>query len=638
MNVLTIKKHRPRRFLTKNKADFFFFEFLFKLGLISIIVPLLYGALDLTMRLTGFRYLTAENIGKFIKHPIVFIWPIFLFLLLFLYTLFDISGVIYLRHNGFHARRAGLMRTIRFAFRNTRDLFKRQNIRLLPPVFVTAVYFVLGQIPFYLASVTVSSKTISLMKKNRNILIGVGVLLLFAGFLTLRTLFAFHYYTLENLNSSAAKDKSKELTTHKKGRNLAYLIRRYLLCYVLYILVIAAAILLILLLGRAFFLSRTLQSRLVRIIRLTVTILLTTFNIFGVPVGYLILSGLFYKRKAAIHEPVSSVTGIDRLYALDRLGKKPKDLILPSLPKRILRRILRPEVWVLAVLTVICCIYIQKTYNGEFNRNVDVLHTMEVTAHRGASRYYPENTMASFSGAVSQGADWLELDVHQSRDGRIFVMHDANFKRTCGVNAYSWELTGCQIRQLDAGSFFGKTYSGEQIPFLSEVIDLAKKKHVKLNIEIKPSEQEATLEQDLVALIEEKGFEDSCVVTSQYYDSVKKVHDLNDSIKTVYVMGLAYGNISKLEAADAFSVRHSSINTRLVEKVHASGKEIYAWTVDTREDIDAMLECGVDNIITDDVPLAKARIQASITSDPIEAYTHLLERLLGLDFARSLTD
>ena len=217
-------------------------------------------------------------------------------------------------------------------------------------------------------------------------------------------------------------------------------------------------------------------------------------------------------------------------------------------------------------------------------------------------------------------------------------MHDANFKRTCGVNAYSWELTGCQIRQLDAGSFFGKTYSGEQIPFLSEVIDLAKKKHVKLNIEIKPSEQEATLEQDLVALIEEKGFEDSCVVTSQYYDSVKKVHDLNDSIKTVYVMGLAYGNISKLEAADAFSVRHSSINTRLVEKVHASGKEIYAWTVDTREDIDAMLECGVDNIITDDVPLAKARIQASITSDPIEAYTHLLERLLGLDFARSLTD
>ena len=126
---------------------------------------------------------------------------------------------------------------------------------------------------------------------------------------------------------------------------------------------------------------------------------------------------------------------------------------------------------------------------------------MEVTAHRGASRFFPENTMAAFQGALEAGADWIELDVHESKDGQIFVMHDKSFKRTTGVNALAWTLTYDEIAELDAGSFFSKNFEGERIPLLSEAIEFAIENDIRLNIEIKPSSGEPDLEERLVDLI-----------------------------------------------------------------------------------------------------------------------------------------
>lgn len=72
---------------------------------------------------------------------------------------------------------------------------------------------------------------------------------------------------------------------------------------------------------------------------------------------------------------------------------------------------------------------------GRINPEIEYVRTMQVTAHRGASVFYPENTMVAFEGARDMGAEWIELDVQQSRDGQIIVIHDTNFKRTTGVDA-----------------------------------------------------------------------------------------------------------------------------------------------------------------------------------------------------------
>ena len=252
---------------------------------------------------------------------------------------------------------------------------------------------------------------------------------------------------------------------------------------------------------------------------------------------------------------------------------------------------------------------------------------MEVTAHRGASRNYPENTMAAFKGAKELGAGWIELDIQQSRDGQVFVMHDTNFKRIAGISKNTWEMDYNDIEKIDAGSFFSKSFAGEKVPLLQEVIKFAKENKIKLNIEIKPTGHEQEFEQEVADIIEAEGFYNDCVITSQVYDVLEKVKAYNNKIKTVYVMSLAYGNINKLKAADHFSIEAASITERLVSDVHNAGKELYAWTVNTEESINNMINLGVDNIITDDVTLAKECIFLSKTNNLIAEYIKWLQDL-----------
>ena len=263
-------------------------------------------------------------------------------------------------------------------------------------------------------------------------------------------------------------------------------------------------------------------------------------------------------------------------------------------------------------------------YNNKINIQAEYVRTMAVTAHRGASRNYPENTMAAFKGAKKLGAGWIELDVQQSRDGMIFVMHDTNFKRTTGVNKNTWEMDYKEISRLDAGSFFNSSFAGEKVPLLSEVIAFAKKNKIKLNIELKPSGHEREFEQKVADIIEAEDFYNNCVITSQVYEVLENVKAYNENIQTVYVMSLAYGDINQLKAADHFSIEATSITEKIVSDVHNAGKEIYAWTVNTEESINNMIILNVDNIITDDITLAKECIFLSKTGDVIAEYIKIV--------------
>ena len=235
--------------------------------------------------------------------------------------------------------------------------------------------------------------------------------------------------------------------------------------------------------------------------------------------------------------------------------------------------------------------------------------------------------MSAFVGAKEYGADWVELDVQQTLDKQLVVLHDTNLKRTTGVNKNTWEATYDEIKDLDAGSFFDKSFNGERIPLLSTVIEYAKKNNLKLNIELKPTGNEIDFEKEVIDLINKYNFKNNCVVTSQVYEVLENVKKYDNSIKTVYVMSLAYGNIIDLEYADSFSIEASSINKTLVNQIHGVGKEIYAWTVNTKENINKMININVDNIITDNITLAKNEIYVSKTSNVINEYIKLVQSI-----------
>ena len=223
----------------------------------------------------------------------------------------------------------------------------------------------------------------------------------------------------------------------------------------------------------------------------------------------------------------------------------------------------------------------------------------QVTAHRGDSKHAPENTMSAFELAVENQADIIELDVRQTKDGRYIIMHDENLKRTIGVNHKVGEVDYEYIEGLDAGIKFSEEYKGEKIPTLEEVLIFAKDNDVFLNIELKPAKTDTNYTQGIVDLLNEYDMLGQCVVASADYDAIKEVKAINSDITTVYIMNMAVGNFSDMEYVDIFSIKHTFITANMVRDIHKSGKEIYAWTVNSEADIKNLLLLDVDSIITD---------------------------------------
>ena len=251
------------------------------------------------------------------------------------------------------------------------------------------------------------------------------------------------------------------------------------------------------------------------------------------------------------------------------------------------------------IFLILIVFVLLNTYFGVKN-NKKIL----VTAHRGASLLYPENTMSAFIGAKELGAKWIELDVQQTKDRQIVVSHDSNIKRVTGIDRNIIDMNYFELKEFDFGSFFNEKFKDERIPLLDEVLVFAKNNNINLNIELKPNGREINFEKQVIDLIKKYNYENKCVVASFDYNAIKNVKKIDKDIKTVYLMSSIIDDIETLNYADVYSIESSIINKDLVTKIHNLGKEIYAWTVNTKKGINKMINLNVDNIITDDVKLA----------------------------------
>ena len=253
-----------------------------------------------------------------------------------------------------------------------------------------------------------------------------------------------------------------------------------------------------------------------------------------------------------------------------------------------------------------------------------------VTAHRGYSTAAPENTLPAFQLAIDHHSDRAELDVQMTKDGVVMVTHDTSLRRCTGRNANIYDLTFAQVRELDAGRWFSARYAGTQIPTLEEVLDLCKGK-IQLNIEIKPNAATPELEAETVRIIREKGFEKDCVITSQSYETLCKVKELDPEIETGYILALGVGTYYDLPAADFFSVESTFITSGMVQQIHLRGKTVSAWTVNRAEDARALLSLGVDDVITDKPEMVQGLLNEDADLDRnLVLMRDRLKELLGL--------
>jgi glycerophosphoryl diester phosphodiesterase len=236
-----------------------------------------------------------------------------------------------------------------------------------------------------------------------------------------------------------------------------------------------------------------------------------------------------------------------------------------------------------------------------------------LVAHRGASGYAPENTLPALRKAIELGANYLEIDVHQSKDNHVVAIHDFDVDRTTDGSGDVKDLTIDEIKELDAGSWFNPKFAGTKIPTLQEVIDILNE-NVKLIIEVKGgSEEYPGIEENIVSIVKQNRIESQVIFKSFNLEVLELFKKLAPEIPRLYVFVLHFSELNLTldkwidftdiydNPADAqyFQAHRWFITESLIEKAHANSIKIIVWNVNTEDEIKSILNLGVDGIETD---------------------------------------
>jgi len=233
-----------------------------------------------------------------------------------------------------------------------------------------------------------------------------------------------------------------------------------------------------------------------------------------------------------------------------------------------------------------------------------------IFAHRGASAYAPENTLASFELAIEQGADGIELDVKLSADGRVVVIHDATVDRTTGAHGRVKDTTLDEMRSLDAGSFFSEKFKNERIPTLEEVFETVGNRTF-INVELTNyNAPHDHLVETVCMLVKKFGLHKRVLFSSFLPSNLARTRSYLPDVPTGLLalggilgawprsFGFVFGKY------DALHANNKDATHEQIQRVHRLKRRIHVWTVNEEKDMRRLFGWGVDAIFTDDPQLA----------------------------------
>ena len=237
--------------------------------------------------------------------------------------------------------------------------------------------------------------------------------------------------------------------------------------------------------------------------------------------------------------------------------------------------------------------------NGIQTRN-----DVAVIAHRGAAGKAPENTLAAVRQAMKDGADWIEIDVQESMDGEVVVIHDSDFMKLAGKDLKIWDSNLEELGEIDVGSWFGPEFSAERVPTLAQVLEETRGQS-RVLIELKYYGHDQQLEQRVVDIVEKAGMVNEVAVMSLKPNGIEKFQ----AIRPDWVVGLlsskAIGNLYDLDM-DFFAVNMGMATPGFIRRTHLADKQVFVWTVNDLVSMSRMISLGVDGIITDEPELARS--------------------------------
>lgn len=593
-----------RRLMNAPNRSLFLMDMVCMAILIIFFLPIFNYAFLFSLRLWGKSYLTYENAASYITYPTT--------LLLFLLTLSFLSFWMLLRqtaliHNincSHGSRRPGLAYLLYISFLKVLRLLKPRNIAL--PIF-TFLQALLSGLPLWIVMIlTLDLHGLSGKYDVPVIRSIVLFILLLLAFIAFRGLFTLHFCVNEHQSFFQAMEQSKALLRGRQRKtflilllyNIALSIVSYFLYYVLFTMV-------------ALFVFLFTEKSLV------ISVFLSVYSEISIPLMLIyhmtalitntnIISTLFEKfREEDFSDIKSEVASVGRQF----------------LPRS--RPIFATRCFIAFVLIVGLANFYLAVRNDAFILQ-DSLSGIKISSHRGNSYLAPENTLPAIEYAIDADSDYCEIDVRQTKDGVIVLLHDESLLRTAGIDKAIQSLLYEEITDLDVGSWFSLDYIRTSIPTLEEVL-IQCKGRIKLNIEVKAKHIDADFPEQLVALIDQYDYVYQCLISSTDYKVLQRIKELNPEIKTGLIIAAAFGDFYNKEMVDFLSIRSRYITRNVVENAHKVGKEVHAWTVNSPKEIERMKSLGVDCIITDNP--VKTR-EVLLQDDRNRTFIELLKQLL----------
>jgi len=230
-----------------------------------------------------------------------------------------------------------------------------------------------------------------------------------------------------------------------------------------------------------------------------------------------------------------------------------------------------------------------------------------IIGHRGNSGVAPANTMESIRQAIALGVDMIEIDVRQTRDGVLILIHNDTLDETTNGKGPVSAMDYADIKELDAGSWKDKRYAGERIPTLMEALDFARGK-VYLSLDLKDD----TVIPAMLNAIEDSDMVDKVVICGCCEPQAKAIWNINKDITVALNTDTQLDKLAKREGKmdfireyihracrgrfAALNVSYGFVTEELVYRAHLRGLPVWTWTVDNIRDMEHLINVGVDAI------------------------------------------
>lgn len=234
----------------------------------------------------------------------------------------------------------------------------------------------------------------------------------------------------------------------------------------------------------------------------------------------------------------------------------------------------------------------------------------KIFGHRGFSGRYPENTMLAFQKVAEETlADGIELDVQLTKDGEVVIMHDERLDRTTNACGYLKDYTLAELKELSVGVNFKGFIPRQTIPTLREYLAWLKTTNLVTDIELKTSiiEYEG-IEKKVVDLVHEFGLEDRINYSSFNHFTCQRIKELDPKAEIGLLTDTWLCNCADYAVSQhATTVNGSTYfcsKPGIADELHAVGVKMMAWTPNTREELQALIDNHVDVLITNYPDLA----------------------------------